>query len=161
MAQRKISIAAAALVLGVGAGFAAPGFHRADNTKPGTAGQRGGVNGARIRNADQEPGNWMSHGRTYSEQRFSPLKLINDRNIGRLGLAWYYDLDTRRGQEATPLVVDGVIYFTTAWSKVVALEAATAKQLWTYDPKVPRNGPSTLAATWSIAAWPSGATKST
>jgi len=137
MAQRKIFIVAIALALGVGAGFAAPGFHHADNTKPGTAAQRAGVNGARIRNADQEPGNWMSHGRTYSEQRFSPLKLINDRNIGRLGLAWHYDLDTRRGQEATPLVVDGVMYFSTAWSKVVALEAATGKRLWAYDPKVP------------------------
>ena len=46
-------------------------------------------------------------------------------------------LETRRGQEATPLVVDGVMYFSTAWSKVVALQAATGKPLWTYDPKVP------------------------
>src|ERR1700735_1474547 len=44
------------------------------------------------------PGHWMSYGRTYSEQRFSPLIAINDRNVGRLGLAWHYDLDTRRGQ---------------------------------------------------------------
>jgi quinohemoprotein ethanol dehydrogenase len=72
------------------------------------------VDGARIIGADQEPGNWMSHGRTYSEQRFSPLKEINERNIGELGLAWYYDLDTDRGQEATPIVVDGVMYFTSA-----------------------------------------------
>jgi quinohemoprotein ethanol dehydrogenase len=95
------------------------------------------VDGARIIGADQEPGNWMSHGRTYSEQRFSPLKEINERNIGELGLAWYYDLDTDRGQEATPIVVDGVMYFTSAWSKVFALNAATGARLWSYDPKVP------------------------
>ncbi|MFZ0882158.1 MAG: PQQ-binding-like beta-propeller repeat protein, partial [Candidatus Acidiferrales bacterium] len=86
---------------------------------------RKAVDGARIIRADDEPGNWMTHGRTYSEQRFSPLKQINDTNVSRLGLAWFYDLDTRRGQEATPLVVDGVMYFTTAWSKVFALDAAT------------------------------------
>jgi quinohemoprotein ethanol dehydrogenase len=92
---------------------------------------------SRLIHADQEPGNWMSHGRTYSEQRFSPLKQIDDRNIGQLGLAWSVDLDTRRGQEATPVVVDGVMFFTTAWSKVYAVKAATGEQLWSYDPKVP------------------------
>jgi PQQ-dependent dehydrogenase (methanol/ethanol family) len=95
------------------------------------------VDDSRITNADREPGNWMSYGRTYSEQRFSPLKNINDQNVGRLGLAWHYDLDTRRGQEATPLVVDGRMYFTSAWSKVFALDAATGSLLWSYDPKVP------------------------
>ena len=96
-----------------------------------------GVDGGRIVHADSEPGNWMSHGRTYSEQRFSPMKEINDQNVNQLGLAWYYDLDTNRGQEATPLVIDGNMYFTTAWTKVVALNAATGKLLWTYDPEVP------------------------
>lgn len=95
------------------------------------------VNESRIIHADREPGNWMSYGRTYGEQHFSPLNAINDRNVSQLGLAWYYDLDTRRGQEATPIVVDGVMYFTSAWSKVFALEAATGKLLWSYDPKVP------------------------
>lgn len=96
-----------------------------------------GVDRARIVNADKEPGNWMSHGRTYNEQRFSPLKQINDGNAGQLGLAWYYDLDTDRGQEATPIIVDGVMYFTSAWSKVFALNAETGALLWSYDPKVP------------------------
>jgi len=95
------------------------------------------VDGARLVNADQEPGNWMSYGRTYSEQRFSPLKQINDQNVGQLALAWYVDLDTRRGQEATPLVVDGVMYYTTAWSKVFAVNAATGQKIWSYDPQVP------------------------
>jgi quinohemoprotein ethanol dehydrogenase len=95
------------------------------------------VNAQRITNADSEPSNWLTHGRTYSEQRFSPLKQIDDHNVSRLGLAWHFDLDTHRGQEATPLVVDGVMYFTTAWSKVFALNAANGSLLWKYDPKVP------------------------
>ena len=95
------------------------------------------VDGTRLVHADEEPGNWMTHGRTYSEQRFSPLKQINDQNIGRLGLAWYMNLDVRRGQESTPIVVDGVFYFSTAWSKVIAVKAATGEKLWSYDPKVP------------------------
>jgi len=106
---------------------------RASATGPGVT----GVDAARISGADREPGNWMTYGRTYSEQRFSPLKEITEQNIQRLGLAWHFDLDTRRGQESTPLVVDGVVYFTTAWSKVVALDAASGKLLWAYDPKVP------------------------
>src|SRR5580700_528543 len=95
------------------------------------------VDESRLLHADDEPGNWMSHGRTYSEQRFSPLKQINDQNVGQLGLAWYLDLDIRRGQEATPIVVDGVMYFSTAWNKVFAVNAATGEKLWSYDPKVP------------------------
>ena len=95
------------------------------------------VDAARLTHADQEPGNWLTYGRTYSEQRFSPLKLINDQNVGQLALAWYVDLDTRRGQEATPLVVDGVMYYTTAWSKVFAVNAATGEKIWSYDPHVP------------------------
>ena len=95
------------------------------------------VDGARIIAADSEPGNWMTHGRTYSEQRFSPLNKINAENASGLGLAWYYDLDTDRGQEATPLVVDGVMYVSTAWSKVKTLDAVTGHLIWSYDPKVP------------------------
>jgi len=95
------------------------------------------VKPSRITNADREPGDWMSYGRTYDEQRFSPLDQINDRNVSGLGLAWYYDLDTNRGQEATPIVMDGVMYFSSAWSKVFAVDAATGRLLWSYDPKVP------------------------
>src|SRR5690348_17407427 len=57
------------------------------------------VDESRMLHADQDPGNWMSYGRTYSEQRFSPLKQINDQNVGQLGLAWSTDLVARRGQE--------------------------------------------------------------
>jgi quinohemoprotein ethanol dehydrogenase len=92
---------------------------------------------ARLANAVSEPQNWLSHGGTYAEQRFSALDQISRTNVGQLKLAWFYDLDTNRGQEGTPLVVDGVLYTSTAWSKVVALDAATGKLLWQFDPKVP------------------------
>ena len=95
------------------------------------------VDGERLANADAEPGNWMAHGRTWSEQRYSPLDQINVANVGELSLAWYVDLDTNRGQEATPIVVDGVLYSTSAWSKVQAVDAETGQLLWQYDPEVP------------------------
>lgn len=95
------------------------------------------VDGARIQAANQEPGNWMSHGRTYDEQRYSPLARINDGNVDKLGLAWTVRLDVDRGVEATPIVVDGVMYTTGAWSIVYALDARSGKRLWTFDPKVP------------------------
>jgi glucose dehydrogenase len=77
----------------------------------------------RLLNAAAEPGNWMTYGGSYAETRFSPLAEVNERTIGRLKPAWVVDLDTARGQEATPLVVDGVMYTSTAWSKVIALDA--------------------------------------
>jgi alcohol dehydrogenase (cytochrome c)/quinohemoprotein ethanol dehydrogenase len=95
------------------------------------------VDAARLIAADEEPGQWLSHGRTYGEQRFSPLARIDRQTVGDLGLAWFADLDTRRGQEATPLVADGVLYVSTAWSKVKAYDAATGAALWAYDPEVP------------------------
>ncbi|MCQ9154205.1 PQQ-dependent dehydrogenase, methanol/ethanol family [Acidomonas methanolica] len=95
--------------------------------------------GEAIIHADAHPENWLSYGRTYSEQRYSPLDQINTSNVGQMKLAWHYDLDTNRGQEGTPLVVDGVLYATTNWSKMKAVDAATGKLIWAYDPKVPGN----------------------
>jgi quinohemoprotein ethanol dehydrogenase len=95
------------------------------------------VTGVRMLSADQEPGQWMSHGRTWSEQRFSPLTQINDHNVSRLKMAWYADLNTYRGVDATPLVIDGVLYNISAWDITTAYDAATGKVLWTYDPKIP------------------------
>ncbi|CAG8863339.1 Quinohemoprotein alcohol dehydrogenase ADH-IIG [Pseudomonas fluorescens] len=96
------------------------------------------VDGKRIAAADNEPGNWMSHGRTYDEQRFSPLTHINDGNVSQLGLAWSYKLDLDRGVEATPIVVDGVMYTTGPFSVVYALDARNGKLLWKYDPQSDR-----------------------
>ncbi len=96
------------------------------------------VDAARMMNAERDAGNWLSYGRTYSEQRFSPLTKITSDNAKQLGLAWFADLDTNRGQQATPLIIDGVMYVSTAWSMVKAYDAATGKPLWSYDPEVPR-----------------------
>jgi alcohol dehydrogenase (cytochrome c)/quinohemoprotein ethanol dehydrogenase len=101
------------------------------------SGEGEGVTGAMLVGADSNAANWISHGRTYSEQRFSPLDQVNRDTVGNLGLAWFADMDTARGQEATPLVIDGKLYLTTAWSKVKAFDAATGAPLWEYDPKVP------------------------
>jgi len=95
------------------------------------------ITAAMLTGADGDSDNWISHGRTYSEQRYSPLSAIDTQNVGELGLAWFADMDTARGQEATPLVIDGRMYLTTAWSKVKAFDAATGKPLWQYDPQVP------------------------
>jgi alcohol dehydrogenase (cytochrome c)/quinohemoprotein ethanol dehydrogenase len=97
----------------------------------------GNVYAARIIAAAEGEGDqWLTHGRTYDEQRFSPLDQINDGNAAQLGLAWSIDLDTNRGQEATPIVVDGVMYISTAWSEVKAIDAASGRILWEYDPEV-------------------------
>ncbi|MDE2563281.1 MAG: PQQ-dependent dehydrogenase, methanol/ethanol family [Sphingomonadales bacterium] len=84
-------------------------------------------------------GEWLTYGRDRDETRFSPLTQVSDQNVGQLGLAWYADFDTARGQEATPLMHDGVLYTSTAWSKVMAYDAASGKLLWSYDPRVPRS----------------------
>lgn len=91
----------------------------------------------RLEKAASEKQNWLTYGGTYEEQRFSGLNAISKDTVGNLGLEWEHIFDTARGLEATPLVVDGIIYTTTSWSKVHALDGATGKLLWSYDPKVP------------------------
>jgi quinohemoprotein ethanol dehydrogenase len=97
------------------------------------------IDARRIIEADREPGNWLTHGRTYDEQRFSPLSQINDQNIDRLGLAWYLNLGHKLGLEVTPLVVDGVMYFTSVWNIIYAVDARSGAQLWRYDPGTRRD----------------------
>ena len=81
---------------------------------------------------------WLSHGRTYDEQRFSELKQISNENIDRLGIEWFADLDSNRGHEATPIVSDGVMFTTGAWSVVYAHNALSGELLWKFDPEVPK-----------------------
>lgn len=99
------------------------------------------INEERIIKADSdaEKGNWLAHGRTYSEQRYSPLTQLNEDTVKDLSLAWHYDIKTRRGMEASPIVDNGVMYSTGTWSIVYANDVRTGKLLWTYDPKVDRS----------------------
>lgn len=76
---------------------------------------------------------WLSYGRDYQEHRFSPLDSINLDTVGDLGLAWSIEFPTSRGMEATPLIHNGVIYISTAWSHVYAIDARSGKQLWHFD----------------------------
>src|SRR5262245_50493050 len=107
-------------------------------SQTGTRAGAADVDGARIQAADAEPGSWLAHGRTYDEQRFSPLHEIDRSNVARLGLAWSFNTGVGRGHEATPIVVDGVMYVSLPWSVVVALDARTGSLLWRHDPEVPR-----------------------
>ena len=94
------------------------------------------VTQARLATAARPGDDWITHGGGWQEQRFSPLTQINDRNVNRLGLLWYDDLNTYRGVEATPLEIDGVLYNISAWDVTTAYDAVSGKKLWTYDPKI-------------------------
>ena len=98
----------------------------------------GAVDDGRLLAAASEPESWLSYGGSYAEQRHSRLERIDERNVAGLGLAWSYEMGTKRGLEATPIVVDGVIYTTGTWSVVHAVDARTGERLWRHDPQVPR-----------------------
>jgi quinohemoprotein ethanol dehydrogenase len=95
------------------------------------------VDDERLAKSAEEPQNWLAHGGAHPDWYFSSLGRIDVTNVKRLRPAWVVDLDTSRGQEATPLIADGEIYTTTAWSKVLAVDARTGKVRWTFDPQVP------------------------
>lgn len=82
---------------------------------------------------------WRQHGLNDAETRFSPLAQINADNVDELGLAWSFAYPTARGKEATPLVIDGVMYSTGSWSHVFAHDARSGELLWFFDPQVPRD----------------------
>ena len=99
----------------------------------------GNINTERIINANNEPQNWLSHGRDYHEQRYSPLNQINLETINKLELEWSLDMGTKRGLEATPIIDNGIMFVSSTWSVVHAVDAKTGKELWVYDPDVPRS----------------------
>ena len=139
MNRIKMVLLAVLLTGGVaGVGQAEPVVRAGEGARAATAPVSAPVTAERIIHADKEPGNWLTHGRTYSEQRFSPLTQINDQTVGNLGLAWHYDFGTNRGLEATPLVIDGVMYVTGNWSVVHAVDARNGRPLWQFDPEVDR-----------------------
>ena len=134
MRASKRTLLGRALAIGLAvAGLAAAGVSLAKKAAGPAA-----VDAARLLNAAAEPGQWLSDGGTYASQRYSPLTQINARNVGKLGLAWSAELNTYRGVEGTPLFIDGALYNVSAWNIVTAYDARTGKELWTYDPQVPR-----------------------
>ena len=82
--------------------------------------------------------NWLTYGGNYAEDRFSTLDDVTRDNVDQLGLAWTYDIELRGGVEATPLVVGGVMYISSPWSVVHAIDTRTGERLWRHDPGVPR-----------------------
>jgi quinohemoprotein ethanol dehydrogenase len=104
----------------------------------GHAQLRVAVDDAALIGAPATPDTWLSYGRDYAETRFSPLTEIAAGNVARLGLAWTYDTGALRGHEATPLVAGGVLFASTSWSDVFALDARTGRQLWKWDARADR-----------------------
>ena len=99
--------------------------------------------------SDESQGeNWLAFGRTYSEQRFSPLTQINQSNVGGLELEWYVDLPNSRSLVSTPLVVDGIMYFISSMNIVRAVDATSGEELWRYDPQVAQYASRRMRAGW-------------
>ena len=92
-----------------------------------------------LENANAYQGDWLTYGKNYGENRHSELNLINKENVEKLELAWSLNLNTKRGIESTPLVVNGIMYLTGPWSLVYSVDAKSGELLWTYDPKVPKS----------------------
>ena len=98
------------------------------------------VDGRSIQANARSTADWPTHGLDYAETRHSKLTQITADNVKNLGLVWSYNLESTRGVEATPLVVDGIMYVTASWSVVHAVDVRTGQRLWTFDPKVDRGG---------------------
>jgi len=91
-----------------------------------------------LRVSQEAPGDWLLDGRSFDEQRFSPLKQIDRSNVGRLGFAWEFRNflvrgGIHRGMESNPVFVDGILYFSGPWGNAYAVDARSGKSLWTYD----------------------------
>ena len=97
------------------------------------------VDGAFISANTAKTPDWPTTGVDYAETRYSRLDQINATNVKELGLAWSYNLESTRGVEATPVVVDGIMYVTASWSVVHAIDTRTGNRIWTYDPQVDRS----------------------
>ncbi len=98
----------------------------------------GKVDGATIQQNANTSHDWPSYGLDYAETRYSRLSQVSERTVKDLGLLWSYNLESTRGVEATPIVVNGVMFVSASWSVVHAIDARTGKRLWVYDPKVDR-----------------------
>ena len=101
---------------------------------PALAIAQGNVTEERVLAEMDDGENWFLKGGSFRGDHYSPLSQVNDGNVDDLGLAWSTELPIPDGTPTTPIVVDGVIYIGGAYSKVVAMDAASGDILWTYDP---------------------------
>jgi quinohemoprotein ethanol dehydrogenase len=102
---------------------------------------QGNVTQARVLSAQDRANNWLVYGGNFESQHFSPLNAINDKTIGKLGLAWSANVDSPMGLALEPIVVDGVIYIGLPLDVVEAFDGVTGKMLWRFDPQIRINGP--------------------
>jgi len=79
---------------------------------------------------------WLVNGRDFGAQHFSPLRQINSRNVGRLGLAWSVDLESPNGLATEPIVVDGTLYVSASLDRITAIDATSGSVRWRFDPQV-------------------------
>lgn len=91
----------------------------------------------RIRDAAKEPGNWMTYSRDYTGRRYSPLNLIDASNVGKLHIAWMYQVNELDAFETSPVVVDGIMFITEPGSAVTALDTRAGRRLWRYSRPAP------------------------
>ncbi len=95
------------------------------------------VNNAALRNATENGSEWLVYGHDYGDTHYSPAKQIDTKNVGQLGLAWYFQTDSDNGnEEGNPIVANGTMYVTTAWDGLYALDARTGELKWKWDPKM-------------------------
>ena len=97
------------------------------------------VDGNRVLNGDKEleKGNWLTYHGSYKSWHYSPLDQINTKTVGKLTEAWSHTASrANRGLQGFPLAVDGVLYYSSPYNQVYALDGATGKVLWTYKQKL-------------------------
>ena len=123
-----VAISVAALTLGAGP---AAGATAADSFKP--------VTPDRLVHATENPNDWLIYGGNYAATWFSPLKQIDTTNVSRLAPAWAFSMGILGGQDGVPVVSNGIMYVTSAWSKLFALDARTGALLWMYEADLPEN----------------------
>jgi alcohol dehydrogenase (cytochrome c) len=97
------------------------------------------VTAQRLNAAAKEPQNWLTYGGTYTATRYSPLDQISKNNLKKLVPVWTFQTGkVDGGFSVTPLVADGVMYITSPFNRVFALDAVTGKELWHYYYAVPK-----------------------
>jgi alcohol dehydrogenase (cytochrome c) len=93
----------------------------------------------RIRDANHEPGNWLTYSRDYTGQRYSPLDRIHAGNVSKLHIAWIRQVNELDTFETSPIVVDGTLFITAPPNTVEALDSATGRTLWSYQKDLPKD----------------------